>query len=66
MTPPLEDLLYTLDLCADSLPFDLQAEHIRRLEIIRQILTEKRESRPPARILSFCRTEPKREPGNKE
>lgn len=65
MNPPLEDLLYTLDLCADSLPCDLLAEHVRRLQIIKEILTDK-EERPPARILSFCRTEPKREPDRKE
>ena len=66
MNPQLEDLLYTLDLCADSLPCDLLAEHVRRLQIVKEILTEKKEARPLARVLSFCRTEPKREPDHKE
>lgn len=54
----LEDLLFTLDICADSLPFDPQAVHVRRLETIKAILIshhKERVRRAPttARVLSL-------------
>jgi hypothetical protein len=54
----LDDLLYTLDICAESLPFDLQPVHVRRLEIVKGILIEhqreqERRTTTPARILSL-------------
>jgi hypothetical protein len=52
----LDELFYTLDICAESLPFDLQAVHIRRLEIIRAILSEhqkEKERKPLAPVLSL-------------
>jgi hypothetical protein len=65
-TAQLEDLLYTLELCESALPFDPLAVHVRRLQTIKEILTETRERKTPARILSFCRTEPKKGPDHKE
>ena len=55
--PPIEDLLFTLDLCADALPFDLLTAHVRRIEAIRTILTERRanEQRAPARVFTLYR-----------
>ena len=37
----LEDLLFTLDVCAEALPFDLHRAHVRRLQRIRTILEER-------------------------
>ncbi len=61
MNPPIEDLLFTLDLCADALPFDLLPVHVRRIEAIRAILTERRakEQRAPARVLTLYRRDEK-------
>jgi hypothetical protein len=56
MKSQLEDLLYTLDLCAESLPFDPQAVHVRRLETIKAMLIEQgreKERKAPARVLSL-------------
>ena len=56
MKSQLEDLLYTLDLCAESLPFDPQAVHVRRLETIKAMLIEKgreKERNAPTRVLSL-------------
>lgn len=36
----LEDMLFTLDICAESLSFELLPVHVRRLETIKAILTE--------------------------
>lgn len=52
----LEELLYTLDFCAESLPFDPQAVHLRRLETIKAILFEhgrEEERRASARIIAL-------------
>jgi len=67
MNPPIEDLLFTLDLCAEALPFDLLPVHVRRIEAIRAILTERRgkEQRAPARVLTLYRSD-KRESQRKE
>ena len=56
MNPQLDDLLYTLDLCADSLPFDLLTVHVQRIETIKEILTEARPQRTPAKVLHLCPT----------
>ena len=55
-----EELFFTLDICAESLPFDLLPIHIPRLEIIRAILTERQREKErktlapaTARILSL-------------
>jgi hypothetical protein len=55
LNPPIEDLLYTLDLCADSLPFDLYLAHIRPIQEIRTILLEhhNRTQKALAQILLF-------------
>jgi len=60
MNARLDDLLYTLDLCADSLPFDLLPVHIQRLQTIKDILTNK--ATPPQRakatILHLLKSQP--------
>ena len=37
----LEDLLFTLDVCAEALPFDLHQAHVQRLQKIKTILEER-------------------------
>ncbi len=37
----LEELLFSLDFCADALPFDLQPVHVLRLQTIKAILIER-------------------------
>jgi len=56
MNPRLDDLLSTLDVCEEILPFDLQSVHVLRLEAIRAILIEQgreKERKAPARVLSL-------------
>lgn len=54
----LDELFCTLDICAESLSFELLPVHVRRLEIIKTILTEHHQERArlrpaKARILSL-------------
>jgi len=60
----LDDLLSTLDVCEEILPFDLQPVHIRRLDAIRAILKDHerdKEQRAPARVFTLFRHPSERE-----